>query len=151
MFKVIMSLILSVALIGGGAAVVADVNTDTEITNNNAAFLAVNNGVTYDEFMAATPNAEDGTLVSVEDTFSALGINLNDVYTAGGVTESDMPFSNNDSILEAGQKSAKYMVEQVEWSLNIFGDLGSFMEDLYDGNDTYEYPESWLNSPYAIH
>ena len=149
MFKVIMSLILSVALIGGGAAVVADVNTDTAIANNNSEFMALN-GATYEDFMAATPNEADGTATSVGNVFGWFGIDLNDLYAKGGVSESDMPFSNDDTILEAGQKSANYMVEQVEWSLNIFGDLGGFMDDLYDGNDTYEYPEAWLNSPYAI-
>ena len=150
MFKTIMSLILSLALIGGGAAVVADVNTDTAIADNNAEFIAINGG-TYEDFMAATPNDEDGTTASVGTVFGWFGVDLNDLYAKGGVTESDMPFKNDDSILTAGQNSAGYIMQEASWAIGILGELDGFMADLYDGDNTYTYPESWANSPYAIH
>lgn len=144
MFKTIVGLFLAIALVATPVAVGTAVNNAEPAVN--AEFYELNTGRSLDEF-----EAEVDSNTSVGSVFSWFGIDLNDVYAKGGVTEADMPFSNNDSIIEAGSKSADYMAEQTNWAIGIFSDLPGFLGDLYDGNDTYQYPEAWLNSPYAIH
>ena len=118
--------------------------------------LAVGCAVGVPALVDTVTQNEDGsysTTANVNDAFVALntGMSLDEICEKGGISKADLPFSENDNLFDAAGKSAGYIKDEAEWAVGIFGDLPGFLDDLYDGNDTYEYPETWLNSEYAIH